>query len=175
MKGVVSFDKHLICRLKDNQAFCEAYLNEALNEGDSGLSLVMFRNVAEAFGGIAKLSRTTGLNRQNLYRALSGKRDPVFSTVESIVHGFGFKIKVEALKKSKLIKSEKQTSYNVMSEAQGMLVAEKAVKWARKRKKAKTEMVEIYSDKQIKAWDKADAFAKGENPAKLMAALKRLK
>ena len=99
MKGTASFDKHLISQLKDNEKFREAYLNEALNEGDGTLALLMFRNVAEALGGIAKLAKTTGLNRQNLYRALSGKRDPVFSTVESIVHGFGFKIKVEALTK----------------------------------------------------------------------------
>jgi probable addiction module antidote protein len=107
MKGAVPFDKHLVSRLRSNEEFREAYLNEALNEGESGLSLLMFRNVAEALGGIAKLSKSTGLNRQNLYRALSGKRDPVFSTVESIVRGFGFKIKVEALRKARTNKEPK--------------------------------------------------------------------
>ena len=99
MKATASFDKHLISQLKANADFREAYLNEAFNEDDKGLVLLMFRNVAEAMGGIAKLSKTTGLNRQNLYRAFSGKRDPVFSTVDSIVHGFGFKLKVESLRK----------------------------------------------------------------------------
>ncbi|MGH7442065.1 MAG: DNA-binding protein [bacterium] len=101
MKGAVSFDKHLISQLKANAVFREAYINEAFNADDKGLMLLMFRNVAEAMGGIAKLSQVTGLNRQNLYRAFSGARDPVFSTVDSIVHGFGFKLKVEALGKPK--------------------------------------------------------------------------
>ena len=104
MKGTAAFDKHLISRLKTNAAFREAYLNEAFNESDKGLSLLMFRNVAEAMGGIAKLAQTTGLNRQNLYRAFSGKRDPAFSTVEGIVHGFGFKLKVEALRKPRTVR-----------------------------------------------------------------------
>jgi len=99
LKGSASFDKHLIDQLKKNESFREAYLNEALNEEESGVSLGMFRNVAEAMGGVTKLAKASGLNRQNLYRALSGKRDPAFSTVEGIVHGFGFRIVVESMKK----------------------------------------------------------------------------
>ena len=62
------------------------------------LSLLMLGRVAEALGGIGKLSKTTGLNRQNLHKTFSGKRDPAYSTVEGIVHGLGFKFKVEAVK-----------------------------------------------------------------------------
>jgi probable addiction module antidote protein len=101
MKGTASFHQHLIEKLRKTESFREAYLNEALNEDDRGASLLMFKNVAEALGGFSKLSKNTGLNRQNLYRALSGKRDPAFSTVEGIVHGFGFRIKVEPAKKPK--------------------------------------------------------------------------
>jgi probable addiction module antidote protein len=101
MKGAASFDKYLIDQLKKNESFREAYLNEALNEEERGVSLGMFRNVAEAMGGVTKLSKASGLNRQNLYRALSGKRDPAFSTVEGIVHGFGFRIVVESMKKAR--------------------------------------------------------------------------
>ena len=99
MKGLGSFDQHQIDQLKKNDRFREAYLNEDLNEENRGSSLLMFRNVAEALGGVAKLSKITDLNRQNLYRALSGKRDPAYSTVEWIPHGLGFKIKVEHHKK----------------------------------------------------------------------------
>lgn len=100
MKGAASFDKYLIDQLRKNEGFREAYLNEALNEEEKGVSLAMFRNVAEALGGITRLAKHSGLNRQNLYKALSGKKDPAFSTVEGIVHGFGFKIKVEPYGKS---------------------------------------------------------------------------
>lgn len=98
MKGAVSHQKFLIDQLRKNEGFREAYLNEALNENERGVSLGMFRNVAEAMGGITKLAKFSGLNRQNLYRALSGERDPAFSTVEGIVHGLGFRIKVEPAK-----------------------------------------------------------------------------
>lgn len=95
MKGAKDFDHHLIDLLSKNEKFREGYLNEALNEADGKVSLLMFRNVAEALGGITRLAKHSGLNRQNLYKALSGKKDPAYSTVEGIVHGFGFRIKVE--------------------------------------------------------------------------------
>jgi len=101
MKGTASFDKHLIDQLRKNEVFREAYLNDALNEEERGISLSMFRNVVEAMGGVSRLSKASGLNRQNLYRALSGKRDPAFSTVEGIVHGLGFRIVVESMKKAR--------------------------------------------------------------------------
>jgi len=101
MKGTASFDEYLIETLRKDEKFREAYLNEALNEDDQSVSLAMFRDVAEAMGGVAKLSKMTGLNRQNLYKALSGKRDPAYSTVEGIIHGLGFRMKVEPIKKRK--------------------------------------------------------------------------
>lgn len=100
MKRTTSYHEHLIENLKTHEIFREAYLNEALNEADGRIALHMFRNVAEALGGITRLAKKTGLNRQNLYKALSGKKDPAFSTVEGIVHGFGFRIKVEPYGKS---------------------------------------------------------------------------
>lgn len=101
MKGTASFDKYLIGQLRKNENFREAYLNEALNEEERGVSLGMFRHVAEALGGVSSLSKASGFNRQSLYRALSGKRDPAFSTVEGIVHGLGFRIVVESMKKAR--------------------------------------------------------------------------
>jgi DNA-binding phage protein len=59
----------------------------------------MFRNVAVALGGMTRLAKNSGLNRQNLYKAFSGKRDPAYSTVEGIVHGLGYTIKVEPMRK----------------------------------------------------------------------------
>ena len=111
MKKTTSYHEHLIGNLKRNEAFREAYLNEALNESDGRVSLHMFRNIAEALGGITRLAKQSGLNRQNLYKALSGKKDPAFSTVEGIVHGFGFKIKVEPYGKSEGNKTSMVAAY----------------------------------------------------------------
>jgi len=98
MKGAASFDEFLCEQLRKDKRFREAYINEALNEEDGKLSLYMLGRVAEALGGIGKLSKNTGLNRQNLHKTFSGKRDPAYSTVEGIVHGLGFRFKVEAIK-----------------------------------------------------------------------------
>jgi len=117
MRAAKDFDQHTIDLLAKNETFREAYLNEALNESDGRVSLHMFRNVAEALGGITRLAKQSGLNRQNLYKALSGKKDPAFSTVEGIVHGFGFKIKVEPYGKNERVKGsmvvarEKRSGY----------------------------------------------------------------
>jgi probable addiction module antidote protein len=110
MKAAASFDRHLIDLLRDNEKFREGYLNEAINEQVNGVSLAMFRNVAEALGGVTKLAKHSGLNRKNLYRALSGERDPAFSTVEGIVHGLGFNIKVEPMNKPALYGPARRSS-----------------------------------------------------------------
>ncbi|SRR5665213_143046 len=99
MKGTNDFNQLLIGKLKENQEFRMAYLNEALNEEEGKVALAMFLNVAKALGGMTKLAKSSGLNRQNLYKVLSGEKDPAYSTVEGIVHGFGFKIKVEPMTK----------------------------------------------------------------------------
>ncbi len=99
MKGAANFDQHLIDLLRKNEKFREGYLNEALNEEDGRIALGMFRHVTEAMGGVTRLAKNSGLNRQNLYKVLSGKKDPAYSTVEGIVHGFGFRIKVESVKR----------------------------------------------------------------------------
>lgn len=48
------------------------YLEAALEGDDPRVFLMALKDVAEAYGGLAKLAKTTGLNRENLYRMLSG-------------------------------------------------------------------------------------------------------
>src|SRR5579885_1281045 len=71
MKITASYQEMLMKRLKKDEAFREAYLNEALEDEDRRLILLALRNVAQATGGLSRLSKTTGLNRQHLYRTLS--------------------------------------------------------------------------------------------------------
>ena len=78
-----------------------AYLRVALEEyeqdGDSEFFLQALRNIAEARGGVSALAKKTHLNRQHLYRALSGKGNPTFHTLDAIIHGLGFRLSVEPL------------------------------------------------------------------------------
>ena len=65
-----------------------AYLNAALEESQKGdeesqkLLLIALKNVADAQGGVAKLSKKTGLGRESLYKTLSLKGNPRFNTSE---------------------------------------------------------------------------------------------
>ena len=73
-----------------------SYLNTAMEEGDKELFLLALRNVAEArLGGMSKLAEASGLNRESLYRMLSGKGNPELKSLDRLLHALGLKIAVE--------------------------------------------------------------------------------
>jgi hypothetical protein len=51
--------------------------------------------VAEARGGIAKVARMAGIERESLYRALSAKGKPRLSTLVAVTQAVGLKLTVE--------------------------------------------------------------------------------
>ena len=72
-----------------------SYLNAAMEEGDKELFLIALRNVAEArLGGMSQLAEATGLNRESLYRMLSGKGNPELKSLDRLLHALGLKIAV---------------------------------------------------------------------------------
>jgi probable addiction module antidote protein len=73
-----------------------AYLNEVLEDDDPKLLMLALRNVADSQGGIATIAEHTGLNRESLYKTLSGKRNPRIETINSILHAFGLRLSVTA-------------------------------------------------------------------------------
>lgn len=79
----------------------EIYLKIALEEyeknHDTKAFLLSLRTVAEATGGMAKLAKKTKLNRENLYRALSIRGNPRFSTIDAILHALGFGLALKPL------------------------------------------------------------------------------
>lgn len=60
--------------------------------------LTALKDVADAQGGLSVLAERTNLNRQNLYRALSGKGNPQFNTLAAILNGLGFRIVIQSTK-----------------------------------------------------------------------------
>jgi probable addiction module antidote protein len=73
------------------------YLNAALEDGDKELFLLALRNVAEArLGGMSKLAAASGLNRESLYRMLSGNGNPELKSLDRLLHALGLKLAVEA-------------------------------------------------------------------------------
>jgi probable addiction module antidote protein len=73
-----------------------SYLNAAMKEGDKKLFLIALRNVAQArLGGMSQLAEATGLNRESLYRMLSGKGNPELKSLDRLLHALGLKISVQ--------------------------------------------------------------------------------
>jgi len=74
--------------------YLEVALEEFQNDGNEEAFLSSLAVIAKAHGGFMKLSNATGLNREHLYRALSSKGDPKFSTVVEVLNSLGLSLKV---------------------------------------------------------------------------------
>lgn len=93
MKPSKPWRPDLLKALKD-PIEASAYLNAALRGGDINFLLVALRDVAEAQGGITKISRKTKLNRANLYQMMSSHGNPRIHSLEQVLNVFGLKIGV---------------------------------------------------------------------------------
>ena len=74
-----------------------AYLNAALedaSENGADVFLLALRDVAKA-RGMRQLALDTQLSRESLYRTLSRKGNPRFSTLEAVLESVGLKLAVE--------------------------------------------------------------------------------
>ena len=104
MKPYITFNEHLLKVLKDPEE-AAAYLNVVMEDGDQRMFLVALRNVAEAQGGMSKLSRKTKLNRANLYRIFSKKGNPEITTLTHILDAYGLSLAVVTKNKAPLKKA----------------------------------------------------------------------
>ena len=100
MDQLRKFKEALLEDLKDLQ-YAQTYLSVALEEyeqdKDVSSFLTALRDVVEAKGGITKLAEKTHLNRQSLYKSLSAEGDPKLNTVETVLHGLGYRLSVVPL------------------------------------------------------------------------------
>lgn len=105
MKNFRNFKGSLIQDLKDPE-YAQTYLSIALEQYETDKDMVAFltalRDVAEARGGLTKLAEKTHLNRQNLYKALSASGNPKFDTIETVLHGLGYRLSIENIKENSL-------------------------------------------------------------------------
>lgn len=68
-----------------------AYLEAALEEGDSTLVAAALGDIARA-KGMTQVARDAGLGRESLYKALSPSGNPEFSTVLKVIQALGLKL-----------------------------------------------------------------------------------
>jgi probable addiction module antidote protein len=67
-------------------AYLEASIEEA--NGDAAFVAKALGDIARA-RGMTEIARETGLSRESLYKALSGDRNPEFSTILKVVRALG--------------------------------------------------------------------------------------
>jgi len=96
-KASISHEEAMIRELRQNPDFAVEYLKAALEEEDGcGVLLVGLRRIAEAQGGVAKIAKVAGVQRESLYRALSANGNPRLSTLVAVTKAMGLKLTVEA-------------------------------------------------------------------------------
>jgi probable addiction module antidote protein len=96
-KASISHEEAMIRELHENPEFAAEYLRAALeDETTSGVLLLALRRVAESRGGIAKVAKAAGVQRESLYRALSAHGNPRLSTLVAVAKAMGLRLTVEA-------------------------------------------------------------------------------
>jgi probable addiction module antidote protein len=97
-KASISHDAAIVRELKENPDFAAEYLKAALEDaGEPKVLLLALRHLAEAKGGIAKIAKQAGIERESLYRALSPTGNPRLSTLVAVTKAIGLKLTVEAV------------------------------------------------------------------------------
>ena len=68
-----------------------AYLEAALQEGNSALIAAALGDIARA-KGMSQIARDAGLGRESLYKALSADGNPEFATIMKVVSALGLQL-----------------------------------------------------------------------------------
>ena len=92
------YEAYLYEHLRNKEAAC-VHLQVAFDEyqidNDKAAFLLAIKDVANAQGGIRKLAKETGINREHLYYLFSGKGNPTIDTLTKILKAFGVHFKLE--------------------------------------------------------------------------------
>ncbi len=86
----ISYKSQLLKRLA-HADYAAGYLTECLELGAEEFLLAL-RDVVEANGGVAHLSKRANLNRESLYRLLSKRGNPRLSSLSSILDALGVEV-----------------------------------------------------------------------------------
>lgn len=101
-KLTAGYEDWLISSLQDKQEaalFLETALEEFQKDGDLKALLLSLRHVVEAQGGIGQIARKTHLNRESLYKMLSAKGDPKFTTIATLLNAVGVKLAITPMER----------------------------------------------------------------------------
>ncbi len=77
----------------DTPEAIEAYLEDALESGDSAIVAHALGVVARA-KGMSRIAQDAGLSRESLYKALSADGNPELATVLKVIKALGLKLTI---------------------------------------------------------------------------------
>ncbi|OOF39079.1 putative addiction module antidote protein [Rodentibacter rarus] len=77
--------------LSEDEELAELYLKNALETASQAEILQAFKTLARA-KGMTQTAEKAGIARENLYRALSGKTEPKFSTMQRLANALGYEL-----------------------------------------------------------------------------------
>lgn len=97
MRTYREFVRQTVQDPQEATAYLNASLEEYEHDGNVGAFLLALRTVVDAQGGMTELARKTTLNRQSLYKTLSGQGNPRLQTLHVILHALGFKLSIEPI------------------------------------------------------------------------------
>lgn len=93
-----SYEQKLMQLLQDKQqaaAYLQVALEDYQQDGELEIFLMAVRHVAEAQGGIGELAKRTHLNRESLYKTLSGKGNPKLQTIAVVLKGLNLQLTIK--------------------------------------------------------------------------------
>lgn len=93
------FEEYLIGELQDAE-FASEYLNAAIEDGDTSVFLMALGDIAKA-QGMSKISKKTGLNRENIYRIVSQRGNPQIKSVVALLNAVGLRITTEPVPRTR--------------------------------------------------------------------------
>ena|ERR1700722_1365561 len=92
----ISHDEAMVKKLRQRPRFAAEYLKASMEDTDEPeVLLIALRQIAEANGGLAKVAKAAGIERESLYRALSVRGNPRLSTILGVMKAVGLKLTVE--------------------------------------------------------------------------------
>jgi probable addiction module antidote protein len=98
-KTSVSHDEVMVKKLRERPRFAAEYLKAAMEDTDEPeVLLIALRHIAEARGGLAKVAKAAGIERESLYKALSARGNPRLSTIVGVMKAVGLKLTVETVR-----------------------------------------------------------------------------
>jgi len=101
-KASVLHDDVILKKLRKSRVFAVEYLKAAMEDTEEPRTLlVALRQVAEAYGGMAKIAKAAGIKRESLYRALSARGNPRLSTLVAVTKAMGLTLTVETSQATK--------------------------------------------------------------------------